>query len=188
MVCTGHRLINARMHGRVMHTKCVEFTIVYRNDVPDTCRHVGWTMHGCLAASNLPNCATWTSVLDFCTSIIYGFAAFFQHQVWSSAQLRLWSLGQLKTRGWERDGELFSPKKSFTVNSITLERLAVPGPYLRGRLGTSTRGPYLRGRSGRSTRTFPGGSTTPTPTSGPKILNNRVKRWVELWPTVDSAH
>jgi len=45
------------------------------------------------------------------------------------------------TRGGERGCELphFSPKKSFTVNSITFERLVVPGPYFRVRRGGQPR-------------------------------------------------
>jgi len=85
-----------------------------------------------------------TSGVDIIRDMVLGHIR--TRQVWSGAKLRLWSLGQLKTRGWERGSELphFSPEKSFTVNSITLERLVVPGPYLRG-------------RSGRSTRAFPMG-------------------------------
>jgi len=45
---------------------------VRRNDVPNTCRHVGRTMHGCFAASNSLNIATWTSVM-VCTSMFTGY-------------------------------------------------------------------------------------------------------------------
>jgi len=76
---------------------------------------------------------------------------------------RLWSFGQLKTKGRERGGELpnFSPKKSVTVNSITLERL-VDKPY----------GVHILEEGREVNPDVPGGSTTPS--SGPKIKKLKI--------------